>query len=200
MIKWLFLAALLLWPQSSQAGFLDGLACVKDGSCGLQEVILGLIYLIRLMLGGMGAVALIYFVIGGLQWLTSSGSSDKIKKGRDIMTNTILALALAFSSYIILDFFVNKVLGVKPGSSGVQTEEVGLCGQDVRAEGQACQLPTINMVCYQGRCISECQRKKLLTGQNWHCSTDHDSSYSEANGNLEVGLCPGGTSNVCIKD
>lgn len=182
MIRLLFLLLVLAWPQVGQAGFLDNLACVNDGSCGLEEVVLGLVFLIRLMLGGMGAVALIYFVIGGLEWLTSSGAPDKVKKGRDIMMNTVFALALAFSSYIILDFFVNKVLGVKPGFTGIKTAPIGTCGQDVRAEGQICGLPMVNMVCYKGVCTVKCDVRALQTGELWHCadiSTAPVGTYTE---------------------
>ena len=205
MIRFLFLLLILIWPETGRAaGFLDSVACIDAGNCGLPEVVTGLIYLIRLMLGGMGSVALIYLVIGGLQWLTSSGSPDKVKKGKDIVMNTIFALALAFSSYVVLDLFVNKILAVKPEYSGVKTAPVGRCGVDVRAEGLACELPTKNKVCYKGQCKIECDVRKEESGENWHCAiidlNDPTSPYSEANGNLVIGLCPDPINNVCIKD
>ena len=204
MIKLLFLLLLIFWPQSSQAGFLDNLACVQAGNCGLEEVVVGLVFLIRLMLGGMGAVALLYFVIGGMQWLTSAGSPDKVRKGREIMMNTALALILAFSSYVILDFFVNRVLGVKSGFSGVVSEPIGACGQDLRAEGQACLLPEINMVCYNKECISECAARALQTKEKWECkdiATATPGQYTE-NVNMIKNLCPGKDrpTFVCVKD
>lgn len=205
MIK-IFLVALslLFWPQISQAGFLDNLACIEEGNCGLQEVVYGLIYLIRLMLGGMGAVALVYFVIGGLHWVTSGGSQEKVKKGRDIMINTVFALALAFSSYIILDFFVNKVLGVKPGFTGVQTAPVGACGVDPRAENTSCGD---NQICYRvntttpnsrSECVTECRVYDLTHAGNWQCYRVNNPNVVNTYPDIfEAGLCPGNEYNVC---
>ena len=189
MIRFIFLISLLVfWPQATHAGFLDNLACISDGDCQLDDVVLGVVYLIRLMLGGMGAVALVYFVIGGLQWLTSGGSPEKVKKGRDIITNTIFALVVAFSSYIILDFFVNNLLGVKEGYSGIKSEEITGC-TDPRSEGMACGLPEINMVCYttQGEngakreCKDQCYVYSQTTKEPWECQEidTSDPAYVE---------------------
>lgn len=202
LVVFLFLA----FPQISQAGFLDSLPCIDEGNCGLNEVVAGLVFLIRLMLGGMGAVALVYLVIGGLQWITSAGSPDKVKKGKEIMMNTIFALALAFSSYIILDLFVNKILNVKSGFSGVRTGTVSGC-RDPLSENTSCGD---NQVCFtvppaagggttpQRQCITECRRKAITTGVDWQCYRVPDptvtSTYPQY---FEGGLCPGDIYNLC---
>ncbi|MCD4760618.1 pilin [bacterium] len=94
-----------------QRGFLDDLACIESGSCGLNDIVLGFTLLIKWMLGGIGAVALVYFVYGGIQWVISGGNADRVKKGKDIMINTVFALFIAFASYLIVEFFVNDILG-----------------------------------------------------------------------------------------
>lgn len=129
--KILIIAILLFVPllanaQEVQGGFLDELACVQTGDCGFADIALGFSSLIRLLLGGMGAVALVYFVYGGIQWLISGGNADRVERGKQIMINTIFALFIAFGSYIIVSFFINDVLNVKNEynvSSGVDVND-----------------------------------------------------------------------------
>ena len=118
--KILFVAGLfILVPQIAQAGFLDdaNLSCIKNGDCHLGHIAFGLSLLIKYLLGMMGAVALLYFVWGGLQWLTSGGSAERVNRGKQIMLNTFWAITIAFSSYLLVGFFVNDVLNVKDGSN-----------------------------------------------------------------------------------
>ena len=54
---------------------------------------------INAILGVVGSLALLMFVYGGLTWMTSSGNSDKVKKGRDIIVWSAIGLAIIFSAY-----------------------------------------------------------------------------------------------------
>ncbi len=60
--------------------------------------------IINYVLGILGVLALVMFIYGGLTWMTSEGSPDKIKKGKDTLIWAILGLALIFFSYSLLDF------------------------------------------------------------------------------------------------
>jgi hypothetical protein len=53
-------------------------------------------------MGVTGALALIMFVIGGIQWMTAAGVADRVKKGRDTLMWAVLGLIVIFSSYAIL--------------------------------------------------------------------------------------------------
>lgn len=61
-------------------------------------------------LGAIGAVALTYFIWGGFLWLTSAGSAEKIKKGKDTLVWAIIGLILTFGSYVILKFVLSTIL------------------------------------------------------------------------------------------
>lgn len=63
-----------------------------------------IIRIIKVILSLVGALAVVFFIYGGLIWMTAGGSPDKVKKGRDILTWTILGLVIIFTSYIILNF------------------------------------------------------------------------------------------------
>jgi hypothetical protein len=60
-------------------------------------------------LGIVGTVALVIFVWGGFLWLTSGGSPEKIKKGRDTLVWAILGLIVVFGSYIILKYVITAI-------------------------------------------------------------------------------------------
>ena len=59
--------------------------------------------ILRAALGLTGSIALLMFVYGGLIWLTSGGSPDKIKKAQGILVWATLGLVLIFASYAIID-------------------------------------------------------------------------------------------------
>jgi len=60
--------------------------------------------IIKAVLGVVGALALAMFVFGGFTWLTSGGSPDKIKKGKDILMWAVIGLVVIFTSYTLVDF------------------------------------------------------------------------------------------------
>lgn len=51
------------------------------------------------ILGVVGSLALLMFVFGGITWMTSSGSPEKVKKGRDIIVWAAVGLMIVFSAY-----------------------------------------------------------------------------------------------------
>ncbi len=55
--------------------------------------------IINSVLGVVGSLALLMFVYGGLTWMTSSGNSEKVKKGKDIIVWSVIGLAIIFSAY-----------------------------------------------------------------------------------------------------
>lgn len=62
--------------------------------------------IINSILGVVGSIALIMFIFGGLTWMTSSGSADKVKKGRDMIIWSIIGLAVIFASYGLVRFLI----------------------------------------------------------------------------------------------
>ncbi len=56
------------------------------------------------ILGYVGSVALLMFVVGGLMWMTSMGSEQRVKKGKDILTWSAFGLVIIFTAYALLKF------------------------------------------------------------------------------------------------
>lgn len=62
-------------------------------------------------MGVIGSLALLMFVYGGFQWLTSAGNSDGVKKGTQTMMWAVIGIVLVFSSYLLLDTFIQYLTG-----------------------------------------------------------------------------------------
>ena len=57
---------------------------------------------IRIFTGIAGSVAFLMFIYGGFTWLTSGGSPERIKKGKDTFIWATIGLIIIFSAYTIL--------------------------------------------------------------------------------------------------
>jgi len=62
------------------------------------------------ILGVVGSLALLMFIIGGIMWMTSAGNENRVKKGKDILTWAALGLVIIFTSYAILKFVFDVLL------------------------------------------------------------------------------------------
>jgi TRAP-type C4-dicarboxylate transport system permease small subunit len=63
---------------------------------------------IRAAMGISGAVALIMFIWGGVQWMSSQGNAEKTKKAQNTLLWSVIGLIAIFGAYTLLNF----VLGV----------------------------------------------------------------------------------------
>ncbi len=175
----LIFSPLIVWPLAAKAGIFDSLGCVATGNCGLSDIESGFQLLTNWLLGGIGALGLLYFVWGAGQWITSYGKTDKISHGREIMIGSITAIFIALVSYILVQFFVNDVLlGGQTTTSTAQFMVSAEC-EDV-ARGQVCNEPLVNYVCsgifeeeekknFNNLCINRCELENLTSDHNWTC-------------------------------
>lgn len=74
-----------------------GVAATTE-ECGLPQLLQVLINVGFLLMGIAGSIALALFVYGGFVWLTSGGSSERIAKGKSIIVQTVIALAIIFGA------------------------------------------------------------------------------------------------------
>lgn len=179
---------LLLTPLVSQAGILDNIDCVQSGACQLEDIAQGFVEVINWMLGTIGGVALLYFIWGGFQWLTSMGNANRVKRGNEIMLGTIFALIITFTSYLILNFFVNDLL---IGDTGDQQFKIAdECKGKTRGTQCNATLGNFYKCDGVGSCITACAVKRLETTQPWRCMVipKIDDFQGQATGG---GLCPG---------
>lgn len=60
----------------------------------------------------VGALALIAFIYGGFTLILSRGSTEQVKKGKDIMVAAIVGLIIVFGAYMLVRF-LGTAVGLK---------------------------------------------------------------------------------------
>ena len=65
--------------------------------------------LVQALLGIVGALALLMFVWGGFQWLTSMGAPDKVKKGKDTLIWATIGIAVIIMAYTLVKAVVSAL-------------------------------------------------------------------------------------------
>ncbi len=68
------------------------------------------------LFGFIGALALLFFIYGGVILIISQGNQEKIKQGTSAMTAAIIGLVIAFSAYALISF-LSSTIGVKAEKS-----------------------------------------------------------------------------------
>ncbi len=66
---------------------------------------------IKAILSIVGSLALVMFIYGGFTWMLAGGNSEKVKKGKDILTWAAIGLVVIFSSYALVKFVIEQVGG-----------------------------------------------------------------------------------------
>ncbi|MCK4968358.1 MAG: TrbC/VirB2 family protein [Candidatus Aenigmarchaeota archaeon] len=65
--------------------------------------------IIKIILGVVGALALVMVIYGGFMWMTSGGKADQVKKGKDTLVWAVAGLALIFFSYVLVNFVITAM-------------------------------------------------------------------------------------------
>lgn len=105
-IFWLSTLPLLTWAADTKKSG----QMVLDNPLSVDSVPLLINNVIKGIMGIVGAVSLLYLVLGGLMWLTSQGNTEKVKKGKETIVWAVAGLAMIFFSYVILNFIFEKFL------------------------------------------------------------------------------------------
>ncbi len=98
--QYLSLALLLLVPiQVAAAPLTDPLNYI--GVNGLAARLIGVI------LSVVGSIALLMFIWGGFQWLSSAGEPDRVKKGKETLKWAVIGLAVILMAYVMVNAVVS---------------------------------------------------------------------------------------------
>lgn len=141
------------------------ISCIEDGSCSLDQGFNTFIVLTKWGMGMLGSFALLFFIVGGIMWLTSGGKAGQIEKGKSIMINTVIGIIIVMSAWLIVQTVLTSIS--KRSLSGLdgtsQTQD--LC-KDLN-EGSACRG---NLgVCERGICVQKCDAKTTMLTGDYAC-------------------------------
>jgi hypothetical protein len=65
--------------------------------------------IINIILGFLGLIALILFIVGGFQWMTSGGNEEKTGGAKKLMVSAIIGLAIVLGAAVISTFAFNAI-------------------------------------------------------------------------------------------
>lgn len=80
-----------------------------EGSTSAIEKLMSNVLVILTVVAGMAFV--LYFLLGGLNWITAGGDKGKIDKAKGMMTNGAIGLIIIALSYSIA-WIVGKAIGI----------------------------------------------------------------------------------------
>ena len=68
------------------------------------------LYIINVALGIIGLVAVIFIIVGGVQYVTSAGDSGKAAKARNTILYSVIGLIVAILAFAIVNFVLDAIL------------------------------------------------------------------------------------------
>jgi len=87
----------------------SGANCIQSGS-GLKSGSLtsNINTIVNIMLYALGIGAVIMLIIGGFQYIFSTGNSEKAGKARGTIINALIGLIFALLAFVIVNFIIKK--------------------------------------------------------------------------------------------
>jgi len=96
--------------------------CACCGDCTLQNFLDLGVNVANQILKYLGVAALFLLVIGGLIWITSGGSAEKVQKGKKIVSGAIIGLIVVLFSYTLVSLMM-KTLRTESYLPSAQSED-----------------------------------------------------------------------------
>jgi len=80
-------------------------------NCQICHLVQLLVNIMQLILGSIGSLTLVMFIIGGFWGLISAGRKGYVEKGKTTIINAIIGLIIVFLSYSIITFTIMALTG-----------------------------------------------------------------------------------------
>lgn len=96
----------------------------KANGCGGETTDLKtvIVNIINGVVGSIALVAVIFIIVGGVNYMTSAGDTNKLQKAKNTILYAVIGLIIAVLSFAIVNFVIVKILG--DGGEGNTTEVV----------------------------------------------------------------------------
>lgn len=81
----------------------------EEAGLGSQSLPTTIASIIRVILGFLGVVAVIFIILGGFKWMMAGGETTKVEKARNFIVAGIIGLAIVLAAYAIASFVINSL-------------------------------------------------------------------------------------------
>lgn len=78
-----------------------------EGGNTLESDVTGII---SAVIAVLGLVAVVVIIVGGIQYMTSSGDSGKVKKAKDTILYGVIGLVICVLAFAIVNFVIGNLL------------------------------------------------------------------------------------------
>ena len=93
--------------QDVPQGVKDAAGCPGNSNSDLPTVIQNIL---NAIIGVAGVVSVVFIVIGGIQYITSTGDPGKTKKAKDTILYALIGLIVCALSFAIVNFVISNIL------------------------------------------------------------------------------------------
>ena len=102
------MAAINFTPITAPGGYNPKGSGIGDSTGAVEKLISNVLVVLTVVAGIAFAL---YFLLGGLNWITAGGDKGKIEKAKGMMTNGAIGIIVIALSYAIT-WIVGKALGI----------------------------------------------------------------------------------------
>lgn len=85
--------------------------CLECGNCSMCDIFNVATNIGKFIIGIIGSILFVYFIYGGIWMLIAAGRANYIQKGKDILINSVIGLAIIFGAYLIVSLIVLALTG-----------------------------------------------------------------------------------------
>ncbi len=91
-------------PNASGAG-------VKTVGTNQDTLINNVTNILNAVIGILGLACVIIIIVGGVNYMTSSGDAGKVKKAKDTILYGIIGLVICVLAFAIVNFVIKNIIG-----------------------------------------------------------------------------------------
>jgi len=88
--------------------------CACCGDCSPDDLLYIGVSIAELILKYLGVIALALFVLGGIVWITSGGSKQRVQKGMAIIKGAIIGMIIVIVAFLVVRVIMKDILEVDP--------------------------------------------------------------------------------------
>jgi len=111
------LCAVFLLPNFVLAQNLDiGMEYGNQLGLGDEDPRIIIVKIIRILLGFLGLIAVLFIMYAGWLWMTSEGDEQKVRKAKDALKSAVVGLVVMLASFAIVSFVLQRM---QVGSGGI---------------------------------------------------------------------------------
>ncbi len=88
--------------SSAKAGYEDRNTTVEQYIANIINIILSL----------LGVIFLAFTIYGGLIWMTAQGNEERVKKARELITESVIGVVIVLAAYAIAYFVLKNLMDI----------------------------------------------------------------------------------------